>query len=140
MTSAKAQGLAEQLGGALPAGPGIEVLSGRRAPHWKLYLEAQGLVNATPVGMSRASGYAVERVGAERWVLQWACGLPDVIYLPQQTQLVRQRRVPAARRCGRAAMAVGQAVDTFRLFTGLEPDAERMAAHFEALIAAQQGV
>ena len=37
-------------------------------------------------------------------------------------------------------MAVGQAVDAFRLFTGLEPNAERMAAHFEALIAAQQGV
>ena len=37
-------------------------------------------------------------------------------------------------------MAVGQAVDAFHLFTGLEPNAERMAKHFEALIAAQQGV
>ena len=37
-------------------------------------------------------------------------------------------------------MAVGQAVDAFRLFTELEPNAERLAAHFEALIAAQQGV
>jgi shikimate dehydrogenase len=32
-------------------------------------------------------------------------------------------------------MAVGQAVGAFRLFTGLEPDAERMRRHFLDLIA-----
>ncbi len=32
-------------------------------------------------------------------------------------------------------MAVGQAVGAFRLFTGLQPDAERMDAHFMELIA-----
>jgi shikimate dehydrogenase len=32
-------------------------------------------------------------------------------------------------------MAVGQAVGAFRHFTGLEPDAERMRAHFLELIA-----
>jgi shikimate dehydrogenase len=31
-------------------------------------------------------------------------------------------------------MAVFQAVDAFRLFTGLEPDAERMLAHFTTLV------
>ena len=31
-------------------------------------------------------------------------------------------------------MAVFQAVDAFRLFTGLEPDADRMLAHFTALV------
>ena len=31
-------------------------------------------------------------------------------------------------------MAVFQAVDSFRLFTGLEPDADRMLAHFAALV------
>ena len=31
-------------------------------------------------------------------------------------------------------MATGQAVDTFRLITGLEPDAGRMRAHFLELI------
>jgi len=30
-------------------------------------------------------------------------------------------------------MAVFQAVDAFRLFTGLEPDADRMLAHFTVL-------
>jgi shikimate dehydrogenase len=31
-------------------------------------------------------------------------------------------------------MAVFQAVDAFRLFTGLEPDADRMLAHFTTLV------
>ena len=31
-------------------------------------------------------------------------------------------------------MAVGQAVGAFKLFTGLEPDAARMEAHFRRLI------
>jgi shikimate dehydrogenase len=33
-------------------------------------------------------------------------------------------------------MAVHQAVDTLRLVTGVEPDAQRMLRHFESLIAA----
>jgi shikimate dehydrogenase len=33
-------------------------------------------------------------------------------------------------------MAVFQAVESFRLFTGVEPDAERMVAHFAELVAA----
>jgi shikimate dehydrogenase len=35
-------------------------------------------------------------------------------------------------------MAVGQAVDAFRLFTGREPDAARMARTFGALIEAER--
>jgi shikimate dehydrogenase len=31
-------------------------------------------------------------------------------------------------------MAVGQAVDSLRLITGLEPDRERMIAHFHDLV------
>ncbi|MFP4905509.1 hypothetical protein ACLFKT_41665, partial [Paraburkholderia sp. BR14261] len=33
-------------------------------------------------------------------------------------------------------MAVYQAVDAFRLFTGVEPDAERMYAHLQSMLAA----
>jgi shikimate dehydrogenase len=33
-------------------------------------------------------------------------------------------------------MAVFQAVEAFRLFTGIEPDSERMLAHFAAMRAA----
>jgi shikimate dehydrogenase len=34
-------------------------------------------------------------------------------------------------------MAVGQAADSFRIFTGIEADAERMRAHFLELVAAE---
>ena len=67
-------------------------------------------------------------------------GVGYEVYLPQQTQLVRAARAAGCEVLTGGYMAVGQAVDAFRLFTGLEPNAERMAAHFEALIAAQQGV
>jgi shikimate dehydrogenase len=36
------------------------------------------------------------------------------------------------------AMAVFQAVDAFRLFTGLDPDPERMRRHFEAIGGTEQ--
>ena len=67
-------------------------------------------------------------------------GVGYEVYLPQQTQLVRAARAAGCEVLTGGYMAVGQAVDAFRLFTGLEPNAERRAAHFEALIAAQQGV
>ncbi len=35
-------------------------------------------------------------------------------------------------------MAVGQAFGAFKLFTGLEPDATRMEAHFHRLIAQRE--
>ena len=35
-------------------------------------------------------------------------------------------------------MAVGQAVGAFKLFTGLEPDATRMEAHFRHLLEQRQ--
>jgi shikimate dehydrogenase len=34
---------------------------------------------------------------------------------------------------GGGGMAVFQAADAFRLFSGLEPDAERMMRHFESM-------
>jgi shikimate dehydrogenase len=34
-------------------------------------------------------------------------------------------------------MAVGQAVGAFELFTGREPDAERMRAHFLSLVSSR---
>ena len=103
-------------------------------------LEAQGLVNATPVGMHVHPGMPLSESALSAGVLREGLWVADVIYLPQQTQLVRAACAAGCEVLTGGYMAVGQAVDAFRLFTGLEPNAERMAAHFEALIAAQQGV
>jgi shikimate dehydrogenase len=56
------------------------------------------------------------------------------VYRPLETELVRTARAAGCRVLHGGGMAVFQAVDAFRLFTGLEPDAERMLAHFTELV------
>jgi shikimate dehydrogenase len=47
---------------------------------------------------------------------------------------VRTARELGCRVLDGGGMAVYQAVDAFRLFTGLEPDPDRMLAHFTQLV------
>nr|WP_205864467.1 shikimate dehydrogenase [Planosporangium mesophilum] len=92
--------------------------------------EADGLVHATPTGMAAHPGLPVpvELLRSELWVA-------DVVYRPLNTELVAAARARGCRVLDGGAMAVFQAVDAFRLFTGVEPDAGRMLAHFKELIA-----
>jgi shikimate dehydrogenase len=90
---------------------------------------AAGLVHATPTGMAAHPGLPVP---AE--VLRPPLWVADVVYRPLETELVRTARAAGCRVLDGGGMAVFQAVDSFRLFTGLEPDAERMLAHFTALV------
>lgn len=88
---------------------------------------ADGLVNATPVGMAKYPGMPVTAglLRPDLWVA-------DIIYFPAETELLRQARALGCRTMGGAGMALFQAVDAFRLFTGREPDAERMRRHFQS--------
>ena len=90
---------------------------------------ADGLVHATPVGMAAHPGLPVpaESLRAGTWVA-------DVVYRPLETELVRTARARGCRVLDGGGMAVFQAVDALRLFTGLEPDPDRMLAHFGALV------
>jgi shikimate dehydrogenase len=90
---------------------------------------ADGLVHATPTGMAAHPGLPVpaELLRPDLWVA-------DIVYRPLETELVRTARAAGCRVLDGGGMAVFQAVDAFRLFTGLEPDAERMLAHFTTLI------
>ena len=89
---------------------------------------ADGVVNATPVGMLSHPGtpFDTARLRPHQWV-------SDVIYMPLETQLLADARAFGCRVLDGSRMAVGQAVDAFRLFTGLEPSAERMRATFNSL-------
>jgi shikimate dehydrogenase len=58
----------------------------------------------------------------------------DIVYRPLETELVRTARATGCRVLDGGGMAVFQAVDAFRLFTGIEPDAERMLGHFATLV------
>ncbi|MEV0701711.1 shikimate dehydrogenase [Saccharopolyspora sp. NPDC050389] len=89
---------------------------------------ADGFVHATPTGMAAHPGLPVpaELLRPELWVA-------DVVYRPLETELVATARANGCRVLDGGGMAVFQAVDSFRLFTGVEPDAGRMLRHFAEL-------
>ena len=88
---------------------------------------ADGLIHATPTGMVAHPGLPLPGLLHPRlWVA-------DVVYLPIDTELVRTARAMGCRTLDGGGMAVFQAVEAFRLFTGRPADAERMLRHFRAL-------
>lgn len=88
-----------------------------------------GVVNATPMGMARHPGVSIDvsALNPEAWVA-------DIVYVPIETELIRLARAAGHRVLDGGRMAVGQAADSIRLITGLEPDADRMRAHFLELL------
>lgn len=93
--------------------------------------DADGLVHATPVGMAAHPGLplAAELLRPALWVA-------EVVYRPLETELLRVARARGCRTLDGGGMAVFQAADAFRLFTGLEPDAEAMLDDLAELVAA----
>jgi shikimate dehydrogenase len=90
--------------------------------------EADGVVNATPIGMDGHPGMPLpaELLRPELWVA-------EVIYFPLETELLRHARALGCRTIDGGGMAVFQAVAAFRLFTNKEPDSDRMIAHFASM-------
>jgi shikimate dehydrogenase len=90
--------------------------------------EADGLVNTTPVGMAKYPGTPLppELLRPELWVA-------EIVYFPLETELLRRARALGCRTLDGGGMAVFQAVEAFRLFTGIVPDADRMLRHFASM-------
>ncbi|HEY6508615.1 MAG TPA: hypothetical protein VIY56_11425, partial [Vicinamibacterales bacterium] len=88
---------------------------------------ADGLVHATPTGMAAHPGMPIEAalLRPDLWVA-------EVVYFPLETDLLRAARQVGCRTVDGGGMALYQAVEAFRLFTGLEPDVERMRDAFLA--------
>jgi shikimate dehydrogenase len=89
---------------------------------------ADGIVNTTPLGMAKYPGMPLARelLRPELWVA-------DIVYFPLETELLASARAIGCRTMGGGGMAVFQAADAFRLFSGREPDPERMIRHFESM-------
>lgn len=90
--------------------------------------DADGLVNATPVGMAKLPGtpLPVELLHARLWVA-------EIIYFPLETALLRHARALGCRTLDGGNMAVFQAVKAFELISGRVADASRMQAHFASM-------
>jgi shikimate dehydrogenase len=116
----RAQALAGELRAAHPA------LSVAVAPDARAAAEgADGVVNATPVGMHAYPGNPVPAAVLDG--MKWAS---DAVYTPLETEFI-----VAARRAGAAVMtgqelAIGQAVDAFALFLGRPAPVDAMRAAF----------
>jgi quinate/shikimate dehydrogenase (NAD+) len=89
--------------------------------------EADGIVNASPVGMAGQPGLPIpaDLLHPSSWVA-------DIIYFPIETQLLRTARQRGCRTMNGEGMAVFQAVRAFEHFAGVAPSAETMRAAFAA--------
>ncbi|MBP6899210.1 MAG: shikimate dehydrogenase [Burkholderiaceae bacterium] len=93
---------------------------------------ASGLIHATPTGMDKLPGLPLPAS-----LLHPGLWVAEIVYFPLDTALLQAARAAGCRTVDGGTMAVGQAVGAFRLFTGLEPEAERIDAHFRRLVAAR---
>lgn len=86
---------------------------------------AEGLIHATPTGMAAHPGTAVpaELLRPDLWVA-------EVVYFPADTPLLLAARRTGCRTLDGTGMALWQAVEAFRLFTGLQADPQRMREAF----------
>lgn len=116
----RAAAVAERLNGHF--GPGRALVGADLASD---VARADGLINTTPVGMDAHPGMPLPKdmLRPNLWV-------SDIIYFPRETELLRQARALGARTDNGVGMNICQGVAQFRLFTGVEPDADRMAASF----------
>jgi len=90
--------------------------------------QSSGLIHATPTGMKAHPGLPIE----PQW-LQPRHWVADIVYMPLVTELLSLARAKGCRVLPGGGMTVFQAAAAFHLFTGVEPDADRMSRHFEAL-------
>ncbi|MGP3974583.1 shikimate dehydrogenase [Streptomyces sp. 8N114] len=95
--------------------------------------EADGVVNASPVGMISHPGtpVAVELLRDDQWVA-------DVVYMPTETRLLSEAAARGLRTLGGTGMCVFQAAGAFELITGRTPDTERMLRHLSRLLAQRE--
>jgi shikimate dehydrogenase len=124
----RATGLADALNRRF--GTGRAAAAASRDPAAEL-ADADGLVHATPTGMAAHPGLPLpaELLHPELWVA-------EVVYRPLETELLRRARDLGCRTLDGGGMAVFQAADAFRLFTGLEPHTERMLEDLAGLVGA----
>lgn len=117
MSPERAQGLADDIGERVRA-----ISLDELEPE---VTSADGVVNATPMGMRAFPGTPVDTglLTSSTWVA-------DVVYFPLETQLLREAKARGCRTLDGSGMAVNQAIDAFELFSGRAADPARMRETF----------
>jgi shikimate dehydrogenase len=92
---------------------------------------ASGFIHATPTGMLKLPGMALSAD-----LLQPHMWVSDLVYVPLETELLKAAKAKGCATFDGGHMNVGQGFLNFKLFTGREPDAMRMDAHFRSLVGA----
>lgn len=119
---AKAQSLVDALGGQIAVTLCDDVASALRG--------ACGAVNATPVGMlpSRENPILAELLSADLWIA-------DAVYTPLWTPLLLAAKAKGCRVMTGRELAIWQAVDAFKLFTGRDPSPQAIGTAFDQVMA-----
>ena len=89
---------------------------------------ADGLIHATPTGMVKHPGLPLPAK-----LLRPSMWVAEIVYFPMETGLLRTAKQIGCRTLDGGGMAVFQAAEAFRLFTGIAPNAERMLQHFDSM-------
>ncbi len=121
----RAQRLADDLCGRFDAGRAVAGTDLAAA-----MAVADGLIHATPTGMASHPGMPLPAA-----LLRPAQWVAEIVYFPLETELLRTARELGCRTLDGGGMAVFQAAEAFRLFTGIAPDEQRMLDHFAAMVA-----
>jgi shikimate dehydrogenase len=95
---------------------------------------ADGIVNATPMGMVKMPGLPLpaEAIEPRHWVA-------DIVYFPLETALLCEARRKGCQILDGSGMAINQAAEAFDIFTGLNADRTRMLESFDAFTAQPTG-
>jgi shikimate dehydrogenase len=88
---------------------------------------ASGIVNTTPVGMAKYPGvpFAPDWLAPRQWVA-------EIVYFPEETELLRRARALGCRTLAGTGMAIHQAVRAFVLFRGVAADPGAFTGIFRA--------
>ncbi|MGW5609095.1 shikimate dehydrogenase [Streptomyces sp. NPDC003753] len=119
-----AASLGRHFGAERAAGAGLDALP-------VVLTGADGLVHATPTGMAAHPGLPLPAR-----LLHPGLWVAEVVYRPLETELLRTARALGCATLDGGGMAVFQAADAFRLFTGREPDSTRMLTDITELAGA----
>lgn len=85
-----------------------------------------GVVNATPIGMTSKPGTSIDTAGLRGG--QWVA---DIVYFPRETQLLCEARAAGCAVLDGTGMVIRQAAEAFEIITGHRADVTRMTAAFD---------